>query len=57
MGQVFLAENVHHKMQYAIKILPEALSQDPQFKHRFFDEARVMSKLEHPYIVRVHQIG
>ncbi|MDT8300200.1 MAG: SUMF1/EgtB/PvdO family nonheme iron enzyme [Sedimentisphaerales bacterium] len=57
MGRVFLAENIHHKKEYALKILPGNLSRDSNFRKRFFDEARVMSELEHPNIVRVHHMG
>jgi len=57
MGEVWLAENIHHKKQYALKILPEQLSKDEAFRARFFDEARVMSELDHPNIVRVHHMG
>jgi len=57
MGRVFLAENIHHKKEYALKILPSNLSRDDNFRKRFFDEARVMSELEHPNIVRVHHMG
>jgi serine/threonine protein kinase/formylglycine-generating enzyme required for sulfatase activity len=57
MGRVFLAENIHHKKEYALKILPSNLSRDNNFRKRFFDEARVMSELEHPNIVRVHHMG
>ena len=57
MGVVYLSENVHHKRKYALKILPSELSEDPDFRHRFFDEALVMSELNHPRIVRVHHVG
>ena len=57
MGQVFLAENVHHRKRYALKILPDELSRDANFRKRFFDEALVMSELEHANIVRVHHMG
>jgi serine/threonine protein kinase len=57
MGQVYLVENVHHKKRYALKILPDELGQDANFRKRFFDEARVMSELNHPGIVRVHHMG
>ncbi len=57
MGKVFLAENIHHHKRCALKILPEELSRDHSFRARFFDEARVMSDLNHPNIVRVHHTG
>ncbi len=57
MGTVFLAENVHHRKRCAVKVLPEELSRDVSFRARFFDEARVMSDLNHPHIVHVHHMG
>jgi len=57
MGKVFLAENVHHHKKYALKVLPDELSKEADFRKRFFDEARVMSELDHPRIVRVHHMG
>ena len=57
MGQVYLVENVHMHKQYALKVLPPNLSQNSNFIDRFKVEARVMADLEHPGIVRVHNIG
>ena len=57
MGEVYLAENVHSRKRYALKVLPRALAGDPNFVHRFFDEARVMSDLRHAHIVQVHHTG
>jgi len=36
MGQVFLAENVHHHKKYALKVLPQELSRGSQFPGPFF---------------------
>ncbi|MFH0878613.1 MAG: protein kinase [Lentisphaerota bacterium] len=57
MGEVYLAEHVHMRKHYAIKVLPGDLSGDPQFIDRFRIEARVMADLEHTNIVRVHNFG
>jgi formylglycine-generating enzyme required for sulfatase activity len=57
MGEVWLAENVHTHLQYAVKLLPEQATQDQNFVARFFDEGRLMAQLEHPGIVRVHHVG
>ncbi len=57
MGEVYLAENVHHRKRYALKILPQELARDTGFRQRFFSEARVMSELDHAGIVRVHHMG
>ena len=37
----------------AIKILPERLSVENEFRQRFAREALVVSKLQHPNIVRI----
>ena len=41
MGQVYLAEHVHLRRKYALKVLPEQLADDTSFVKRFYDEARV----------------
>jgi len=57
MGVVYLAEHVSLKEKYALKILPKAVCDDPDFVERFFIEARVMAKLDHPHLVRVFNMG
>ncbi len=44
MGQVYLAEHVHIRKRYALKVLPEELASDPGFVAHFHDEARVMAE-------------
>jgi len=41
---------------YALKVLKE-LSPKPQVRQRFIQEARTMSRLRHPGIVRIHDAG
>ncbi len=53
MGEVYLVENVQMGMPFALKLLPADLASDPEFRGRFRREARVMSSLVHPGIVRV----
>ncbi len=57
MGEVWVAQNVHTKVRYAVKLLPGEVAQDENFVARFFDEGRVMSELNHPNIVCVHHVG
>lgn len=57
MGEVWLAENVHTRLRYAVKLLPLEATKDRNFVARFFDEGRVMAQLDHPRIVRVHHVG
>ncbi len=53
MGVVYLAEHQRLLKKYALKILPQAFSEDPQLVERFHNEARVMAELNHPNIVNV----
>jgi serine/threonine protein kinase len=41
----------------AIKVLPEALALDPQFRDRFDREARAISALDHPHICALYDVG
>src|SRR5690606_25544865 len=52
-GEVYLARHAILDQKYAVKILHAAFESDAQFTHRFFQEARLASRLEHPNIVRV----
>ncbi|NIO22369.1 MAG: serine/threonine protein kinase, partial [Candidatus Aenigmarchaeota archaeon] len=45
MGVVYLAEHQRLLKKYALKILPQAFSEDPQLVERFHNEARVMAEL------------
>ncbi len=57
MGEVFLAEQVALKQQYALKVLPAEAASNPGFVRRFEEEAQILAKLDHPNIVRVHYAG
>ena len=57
LGTVYLAEHRFMKRQYALKILPEELASDKLFIHRFEEEVTKVSSLDHPNIVRVHNIS
>lgn len=57
LGTVFLAEHRFMKKQYALKILPEELSCDKSFIARFEEEVAKIASLEHPQIVKVHNIS
>jgi len=56
MGEVYLVEQVYMHKRYALKVLPRALFNNPQFVDRFRIEARVMADLQHPHIVQVHHM-
>lgn len=57
LGTVFLAEHRFMKKQFALKILPEELSSDRAFIQRFEDEVGLLAALEHPHIVKIHNVA
>ena len=56
MGEVWRAEDTKLLRQVAIKILPEALAADPEWKERFLREARTIAQLNHPNIATIYAI-
>ena len=56
MGQVFLCEHRHMRRRVAIKVLPPAKAEQPAALGRFYREARAAGSLDHPNIVRTHDI-
>lgn len=57
LGTTWLAEHRFMKRQYIIKIFPEELSQDRSFIQRFEEEVKVLAQLDHPRIVKIHNIS
>ena len=57
MGQVFKALDTRLDRTVAIKMLPAALAADPVRRQRFESEARNVSRLEHPNICPLYDVG
>jgi serine/threonine protein kinase len=57
MGQVYKARDTRLDRIVAIKILPQTLATDPQFRDRFDREARVIAQLDHPNICALYDLG
>src|SRR5262245_3133783 len=57
MSSVYLAEHLGLGKKVAVKILPSHLSCDPEYVARFRREAETSSRLQHPNIVGVYDIG
>ena len=53
MGTVYRAYHPALDRMVAIKVLPEAFSDDSEFTERFIDEARSVARLQHPNILQV----
>ena len=57
MGEVYRAHDPRLNRDVAIKILPEALSEQPDRLVRFEREARAAGALNHPNIMAVYDVG
>jgi eukaryotic-like serine/threonine-protein kinase len=57
MGEVYRARDTRLDREVAIKVLPAHLSSDTALKQRLDREAKAISKLSHPHICTLHDIG
>src|SRR5687767_14803616 len=57
MGEVYRARDTRLERVVAIKVLPEELASNPEFRDRLHREARAISQLSHPHICTLHDIG
>ena len=55
-GEVYRAEDTKLGREVAIKVLPAALTEDPERLARFEREAKVLASLNHPNIAAIYQI-
>lgn len=56
-GEVFLAEHRFIKRPFALKVLPESLCSDAAFMRRFEEQIHAIAELDHPNIVKIHNIS
>ena len=57
MGEVYRARDTRLGREVAVKVLPPAFSADPDRLHRFEQEARAASALNHPNILAIYDVG
>ncbi len=57
MGEVYRARDSRLERDVALKVLPAHLSSDASLRQRLEREARAVSKLSHPHICTLHDIG
>jgi Tol biopolymer transport system component len=57
MGEVYRARDTRLERDVAVKVLSAKLSSDPASRQRLEREAKAVSKLSHPHICTLHDIG
>ena len=57
MGEVWEAADTRLDRSVAVKVLKSELTGDPEFLHRFRNEARTTASLDHPGIAAVYDYG
>jgi len=54
---VYIAERVQDGLTVAIKILDRSIAHDPEHVQRFIREGKLVSQVESPYVVQIHEQG
>jgi hypothetical protein len=57
MGVVYRARQKNPDRIVALKVVSDALADDPQFRARFQGEAAIAARIEHPNVIPVYAVG
>src|SRR5262252_7727679 len=57
MGEVYRARDTRLQREVAVKVLPASLSESAQIRERFEREAQTISRLSHPHICTLYDVG
>ncbi len=57
MGQIYLANDANLGRKIALKLIAREFATDPRRVHRFEQEARAASALNHPNVCVIHDVG
>ena len=57
MGEVHRAYDTRRDRQVALKLLPVALSRDPEYQKRFRRESYTVARLREPHVIPIHDYG
>jgi serine/threonine kinase PknH len=57
MGEVFRAFDTRRQRTVALKLLPESLSSDQEYRERFRRESLAAASLVSPHVVPIHDFG
>jgi serine/threonine protein kinase len=57
MATVYRAMHTLMKQERAIKIMHTSLVNEPGLENSFLNEAQIISSLNHPHIIKIHDVG
>ena len=57
MGEVYKAYDTYRDRYVALKLLPEASSDDQEYLKRFQRESHVAARLREPHVIPIHDFG
>lgn len=57
MGAVYSAEDLKLGREVALKFVPETLASDTQARRHLLNEAKLVSRLNHPHIATIYEVN